>query len=409
MAADLTYPVPADVADRRGPALVAGLAGLAVCAAGYFLDRDHFFRAYLIAYMFWLGVALGSLALMMVHHQSGGAWGLVIRRILEASSRTLPALAILFLPVVLGMGHLYPWTHADHVQQDEILRHKALYLNTPFFLVRALFYFASWIGLAWVLNRWSRRQDDGDPAATRRMQLISGGGLVLYGLTITFASIDWVMSINPHWFSTIFGFLFMGGQGLSALAFTVVVATILWRRDPMHHVFNAGHFHDLGKLMLAFVMLWAYFNFSQYLIIYSGNLVEEIPYYITRTTHGWGYVALTLVIFHFAAPFALLLSRDLKRSANRLVLVAVAILVVRLVDLFFLVSPEFAASGANLHLAAGGGAHESGLFVHWLDAAAPIGIGGIWLWLFLSRLAERPLLPVRDPHLTEALEQAGGH
>jgi hypothetical protein len=407
--ADPTYLAPGDVAARRGTALAAGVAGLVLCAIGFFVDRDHFFRAYLIGYLLWLGVALGSLALMMVHHQSGGAWGLVIRRVFEAASRTLPALAVLFLPIVLGMSSLYPWTHADHVAHDPVLQHKALYLNTPFFLARAVFYFASWIGLAAALNRWSRRQDDGDLAATRRMQLLSGAGLVLYGLTITFASIDWVMSINPHWFSTIFGFLFMGGQGLAALAFTIVVATVLWRRDPMRHVFNPGHFHDLGKLLLAFVMLWAYFNFSQYLIIYSGNLAEEIPYYITRTSHGWGYLALALVIFHFAAPFALLLSRDLKRNAGRLALVAGGVLVMRWADLVFLVSPEFASSGANLHLLPAGAPHDSPFFLHWLDLAAPVGIGGVWMWLFLTQLAERPLLPVRDPHLGEALVHAGGH
>jgi hypothetical protein len=265
-----------------------------------------------------------------------------------------------------------------------------------------------------VLNNWSKQQDDGDLGATRRMQLFSGAGLVLYGLTVTFASVDWVMSINPHWFSTMFGFLFMGGQGLAALAFTIVIATILWRRDPMHHVFNPGHFHDLGKLMLAFVMLWAYFNFSQYLIIYSGNLIEEIPYYVARTTHGWQYLALTLVVFHFAAPFALLLSRDLKRNADRLVLVALAVLLVRWFDFFFLVSPDFAwPNGVNVHLLpapqAGEEAHASQFFVHWLDLAAPVAIGGIWIWLFLTQLVQRPLLPVRDPNLAAALESAGGH
>jgi hypothetical protein len=406
--ADLTYRAPEAFTARRKTALIAGAAALAVCALGFVVDRDHFFRAYLIGYLLWLGIALGSLALLMVHHQSGGAWGIMIRRILEAAARTLPLLAVLFLPLLLGLGDLYPWTHPDHVEHDAVLQHKSLYLNTPFFLARTVFYFASWIGLAWILNRWSKAQDEGNLLATRRMQLISGGGLVLYGLTITFASVDWVMSINPHWFSTMFGFLFMGGQGLAALAFSIVVATLLWR-GPLHGAYNAGHFHDLGKLMLAFVMLWAYFHFSQYLIIYSGNLVEEIPYYIDRTTGGWQYVALSLVVFHFAAPFMLLLSRDLKRSAPRLVLVALAILVMRAIDLMFMVSPEFDPGGANRHLLPPGDAHGSHLFVHWLDVAALIGIGGVWLWAFLTQLAARPLLPLRDPQLAPALEGAGGH
>ena len=406
--ADPTYAAPETLIARRKTALLAGVVGLVVCVLGFLIDRDHFFRAYLVGYLFWLGVALGSLALMMVHHQSGGGWGIVIRRIFEASTRTLPVLTLLFLPLLLGLHDLYPWTHPEHVEHDAILRHKALYLNTPFFLARAAFYFACWLGLSFVLNRWSRAQDEGNPLATRRMQLISGGGLVLYGLTITFASVDWVMSINPHWFSTMFGFLFMGGQALAALAFTIIIATVLWR-GPLHDAYNPGHFHDLGKLMLAFVMLWAYFNFSQYLIIYSGNLVEEIPYYIDRTTGGWEYVALALVVFHFAAPFMLLLSRDLKRNAPRLVLLAVAILIMRFVDLFFLVSPDFDPSGINRHVMPAGEAHGARVFVHWLDLAALIGIGGVWLWAFLVQLAERPLLPIRDPQLAEALEGAGGH
>jgi hypothetical protein len=178
------------------------------------------------------------------------------------------------------------------------------------------------------------------------------------------------------------------------LAFTIAVAVLLSRRPPMNGVYNAGHFHDLGKLLLAFVMLWAYFAFSQYLIIYSGNLVEEIPYFTTRTMGGWQYVALLIIVFHFALPFALLLSRDLKRNATRLVTVAVGILVMRVVDLFFMVAPEFATAGFRLH---------------WLDVAAPLAVGGIWLWLFLTQLSQRPLLPIRDPQLAEALESAGGH
>ena len=406
--ADPTYMTPAALIDRRRTALIAGGIGLAVCAIGFVLDRGHFFRAYLIAYLFWLGIALGSIALVMVHHQSGGGWGIVLRRIFEAAALTLPILVLLFLPLLAGLHDLFPWTHADHVEHDPVLQHKALYLNIPFFLARAAFYFASWLGLAMMLTRSSQAQDDGDAGATRRMQVMSGWGLVLYGLTITFASVDWVMSINPHWFSTLYGFLFMGGQGLAALAFAVVVATLLWR-GPLHDVYNPGHFHDLGKLMLAFVMLWAYFNFSQYLIIYSGNLVEEIPYYIDRTTGGWQYVALGLVVFHFAAPFMLLLSRDLKRSAPRLVVVAIGVLVMRLVDLCFLISPDFDPHGMNRHLLPAGETHDAHFFVHWLDFAAPVGIGGVWLWSFLTQLGRRPLLPLRDPQLPQALEHAGGH
>ena len=404
-----TYTPPvADIDVPRSRALMVGVAGLVVCAIGFVFDRDHFFRSWLIAHLLFLGIALGSMALMMVQHLSGGGWG-VFRRIFEASSRTLPLLALLFLPVLLGMSSLYVWTHEDHVQADEILRHKAPYLNTPFFLVRTVIYFASWIGLTWLLNTLSARQDAGDVSVNMRIQRLSGAGLVIYALTVTAAGIDWVMSINPHWYSTLFGFLMMGGQGLAALAFTIVAATFLFKREPMASLLKPYHFHDLGKLTLAFVMLWAYFNFSQYLLTYAANLVEEVPYMIVRSSHGWEYLALLLVTFHFAVPFLLLLSRDRKRSARRLVLVALWLLAMRYADLFMMIAPEFAATGGNLHAHTGDGEHVSGFFVHWLDLAAPLAIGGLWLWMFFSQLGRRPLLPVGDPYLRESLQSGGGH
>jgi len=403
---DTTYAPPEDLAVRRTRALTAGGVGLVACAIGFVVDRDHFFRSWLIAYLLFLGIALGSMGLLMVQHLSGGTWG-VFRRVFEASSRTLPLLALLFLPIALGMTSLYPWTHADLVQQDEVLLHKAAYLNTGFFLLRALVYFAGWILIAWTLTRWSRRQDEGDMSVNQRLQYLSGGGLVFYTFAATFASVDWVMSLNPHWYSTLFGFLFVGAQGLSALAFTIIVSAFLVRRAPMASLFKPSHFHDLGKLSLAFVMLWAYFNFSQYMLIYAANLVEEIPYFLARISHGWQYVAVFLVVFHFAVPFSLLLSRDLKRTPHRLVWVALALLLVRYIDLIMLVSPEFDATGANVHMMAG--EHEAGFFVHWLDLAAPLAVGGLWLGMFFTQLAQRPLLAFRDPYLRESLETAGGH
>jgi hypothetical protein len=404
--AELTHVPPADIDLYRSRALKVGGVGLLACAIGFVVDRDHFFRSWLIAYLLFLSIALGSMGLMMIQHLSGGAWG-VFRRIFEASSRTLPLLAVLFLPVVLGMHSLYPWTHPEHVAEDEILRHKAAYLNVGFFLVRALIYFAGWILITWTMTKWSRQQDEGDMSVNLRLQYLSGGGLVFYTFAATFAAIDWIMSLNPHWYSTLFGFLFVGGHGLAALAFTIVVSTFLARREPMSGVLKPHHFQDLGKLSLAFVMLWAYFNFSQFLLVYAANLVEEVPYFLARTAHGWQYVALLLLVFHFAVPFLLLLSRDNKRNPYRLVWIAVALLVVRYLDLFMLVTPEFAASGENLHLLTG--EHASGLFVHWLDLAAPLAIGGVWSWMFLTQLAQRPVLAMSDPYLREALESSGGH
>jgi hypothetical protein len=404
---DTTYAPPAvEIALGRSRALAAGAVGLVLCAVGFVVDPQHFYRAWLIAYLLFLGIALGSMAMVMIQHLSGGAWG-VFRRIFEASSRTLPLLALLFLPVLLGMDSLYPWTHADHVQVDEILRHKAPYLNTTLFLVRAAIYFLAWWLIARALNRLSLRQDSGDVAVNLKLQRLSGAGLVVYALTVTAAGIDWIMSINPHWYSTIFGFLMLGGQGLAALAFTIVVSTYLFKSEPMASLLKPHHFHDLGKLLFAFVMLWAYFNFSQYMLTFAANLAEEVPYMITRTSNGWQYLALFLVVFHFAVPWLLLLSRDRKRTPHRLVLVAIWMLVVRFADIFMLVSPEFAASGENLHLLSG--QHTSHFFVRWLDLAAPLGIGGLWLWMFFTELGQRPMLATGDPYLRTALESGGGH
>jgi hypothetical protein len=404
---EMSYSPPAaDIDARRTRALVVGIAGLVLCGIGFFFDRDHFFRSWLIAYLLFLGISLGSMALMMIQHLSGGTWG-VFRRVFEASSRTVPFMFVLFVPVILGMTSLYVWTHPEHVQADEILRHKSLYLNTGFFIGRAVLYFAIWSGLSIVLNRLSARQDTGEVSVNPTIQRVSGAGIVLYALTVTFAGIDWIMSINPHWYSTLFGFLMMGGQGLAALAFTIVICTILIKREPLNSLFTPNHFHDLGKLMFAFVMLWAYFNFSQFLLTYAANLIEEIPYMVARTSHGWQFLALFLIAFHFAVPWLLLLSRKTKRTPRRLVIIAAWLLFARYADLFMMVSPEFASTGQNLHLVEGEAV--SHFFVHWLDLAAPVAIGGLWFWMFLTELKKRPMLATGDPYLRESLASAGGH
>jgi hypothetical protein len=403
----MPYTAPADIEARRSRALVVGTAALLLCAVGFFLNRDQFFRAWLIGYMLWLGVALGSMGLMMIHHLSGGAWGMVVRRVWEASSRTLPLLTILFIPVVLGLNRLYPWTHTELMQGDEILRHKATYLNPTFFLARAAIYFIGWNLIAWRMTALSRAQDEGDVTATRSMQKLSGGGLVFLALSITFVSVDWFMSLNPDFYSTMFGFLFLNYLGLAGLAFTIVMATYLRKTEPMSALFRPSHFADYGKLTLAFVMMWAYFQFSQYLLVYAANLQDEIPYVLTRIDGGWQYLAIFLVIFQFAVPFCLLLSRPLKRTPERLVKLAVWLLIVRVIDTFMYVTPEFSAGGANRWFVAG--EHGSVFFVSWLDIVTPIAIGGLWFWMFFTQLRRRPLLPIGDPYRPAALESSGGH
>jgi len=384
--ADLAIP---ELAGLQRRLFLIGAVGAAVSVVGLFLNPRQFFQSYLMAYMLCLGVTLGCLALGMVHQLSGGAWGVVIRRPIGAAARVLPVMTAMFLPIALGMRQLYVWTDPDLLLHDEVLQHKALYLNTPFFLARAAVYFLVWNAISHFLNAWSLEQDrTANPRLARRMQMLSGGGLLAYGLTITFASFDWLMSLEPHWFSTIYGVLILGGQGLSALAFLIIVLVWLSRRPPLDRIVAASHFHDLGNLMLAFVMLWAYFSFSQYLIIWSGNLPAEIGWYLHRLQTGWRAVGLVLILFHFAAPFIVLLSRRVKREPELLVKVAVGILVVRLVDLFWLIAPEF---------------HQHGISVSWLDIVLPLTLGSIWLACFLRQLRGRAILPVHDPEFDEAL------
>ncbi len=387
----------ADVDRWQKRALLIGGAALALSMAGAFAQQQEFFRAYLIGYLLWLGVALGCFAILMLHHMVGGGWGFVIRRLLEAGTRTLPVLAILFVPLLLGIHPLYEWSHEQVVAADKILQAKSVYLNIPFFIGRAAAYFAVWIGIAWVLNRWSLEQDrTRDPSIVRRLQLLSGPGLLLYGLTATFASVDWVMSLEPHWFSTIYGLLFIVGQGLSTLSFVVIVAWLLADRAPMKDALGPSHFHDLGNLMLAFVMLWAYMAFSQFLIIWSGNLPEETTWYMNRTRHGWQWVGVFLLVFHWALPFVLLLLRRTKRSGGALARVAAAMIVMRLIDLFWVVTPAFEHKRSHFQ-------------VHWLDPLPVIGIGGIWLWAYFWQLKKQPLLPQGDTRMDEAFAHAREH
>jgi hypothetical protein len=382
------YMAPAAVDRVQRLGLIAGGVGAAVCLLGLFLSPTYFFRSWLVGWVFWMGVTLGCLAVFMLHHLTRGAWGLVIRRVLEAASRTLPVLLVLFIPIVFGMHELYEWTHPVP-EHDEVLRHKLPYLNQTWFFIRFALYFLIWGGAAFVLNRMSLRQDrEGDPGITRRMQYFAAFGIVGYCTAVTFASVDWLMSLQPHWFSTIYGVYLMGSQGLSALAFLIVIALFLSRHEPMAGVIQPRHFHDWGKLLFAFVMLWAYFSFSQFLITWSGNLPEETSFYLPRMRGGWGILALAIVVFQFALPFGLLLSRDLKRDARRLGVVALGILVMRWLDLLWQVEPAF---------------HEHDAAFYWLYLAAPVAIGGVWLFFFVRELKKRPLLPVNDPYLPEAI------
>ena len=367
--------------------LLAAGAGILLAVIAFFIDREQLLRSYLYAYLYWTGMALGCLAILLLHHVVGGKWGMLIRRFCEAGARTLPIMGVLLIPVLLGMGTLYVWTRPEAAHDANIQR-KAAYLNIPFFIGRAIFYFAVWYLYSSLLSKWSAEQDrTGDERLIGKMRSLSSPGLVVFTLTTTFAFIDWIMSLEPHWFSTIYGAMFMVGETLEAFAFVIALMILLSRLEPLREYVTPQHVHDLGNMMFAFMVLWAYLSFSQFLIIWAGNLPEEIPWYVSRLRGGWGWVALTLVAFHFAVPFLLLLMRGIKRREDRLFRVCLLMIAVRLIDVYWITVPAF---------------YGQHLRIHWMDFVTPVAIGGIWLSAFFWQLKARPLLPINDPRLQGA-------
>jgi hypothetical protein len=366
-------------------AFVVGAIGIVLCAILGFLNKEQFFRSYLYAYIYWLTIPLGCTAILMLHNMTGGWWGYPIRRLLEAGTRTFALMAVLFIPVWLGMSHLYPWV------QTPI---KTWYLNPRFFTVRALIYFAIWLTLSHFLNKWSSEQDNtGDPKLSTRLETISAPGLILWGIAVTYASIDWVMSLDPHWFSTMFGMIFMIVGALGAMAFVIFVLRMLSEYEPVKAVATASQFNDLGNLLLAFVMLWAYLSFSQFIIIWAGNLKNEATWYMTRAFGGWALVAVFLILLHFAVPFLLLLQRPMKRNLGALSMISGMLVVLSSLDVYWLIAPSFESDGPRFHA---------------LDFLALIGIGGLWVGTFFSQLRKWPMLPQHDPRFEGALQHEHG-
>jgi hypothetical protein len=385
------YRAPESIDRIRQRALIAGMVGLVICIIGILKAPDRFFPSYLLAFMFVLGLSLGSLGLLMLQHLTGGNWGIIIRRPLESATRALALVAVLFVPIFFGTRYLYAaWLNAPPSGEGALSEFQRSYLTLNGFRVRAILYFVVWLILVFIFNRWSREQDVNreDRGLRRRLKMLAGPGIILYVFVMSFAAIDWVMSISPHWASTIYGFLFVAGQLISSMSLMIAVVVLLARTGPLSGVLQPRHIHDLGKLLLAFVMLWAYFSFSQLLIIWSGNQPEEITFYYSRLHSQWGVVAVIVVIFHFFVPFFLLLSRDLKRNTNLLPKVALWLIFMRLVDLFWMTRPEFTPHAwPNL----------------W-DLAALLALGGLWFFVFAGQLKQLPLLPLGDPKLAEAIE-----
>ena len=370
--------------------LIAGIVMLVLSALGYITNSKYFFHSYLLAYTFWLSVALGALFFTMVNHLVSAHWWQVLRRIVESLMYSFPILAILFIPILFGMHDLFHWTHTEDVLNDPILLGKEPYLNSTFFIIRAIFYFAVWFILSRILYKYSIKQDESpSEELIEKMKKISAPGLVLFAVTLTFASIDWLMSLDPHWYSTIFGVYYFAGSFVALLSFTIIVAAFLHKKGILKDVITIEHFHDLGKFLFGFTVFWGYIGASQYFLIWYANIPEETVWYYHRWEGSWKYITLTIVFGHFLLPFLLLIFRYTKRNLSLLSFSASWIFLMHIIDLYWLVYPMM--SPHHLHF-------------YWTDITVILGIGGIFVWNFWNNFSRNALVPVNDRRLDFSLK-----
>ncbi len=381
---------------------VVGALGLIFCCAGYFANRAEFFQSYLFAFIYWGGFAFGGLGILLMNYTTGGKWGVTSRRFLEAQMRTLPLVFIFTLILLLGLKDLYPWSHPDLVAHSDVLRQKHPFLNIPFFIARVFIYFAIWLFWGLRINRMSDEQDrTGNPALRDRMRAFSAPGLVIFVETATFAYIDWILSADVQFFSTIYGAMILVGSYVQSFALTLVVMIWTSRGDRFGGRINAKILHDIGNMMFAFVILWTYLSASQLIIIWPANLPQELVWYLDRVHGFWKWFALVISLSMFAIPFLALLSQARKRDPNRLIKVAIWLLVARIIDVFWIVAPTFrnASFSSPMHT-------SPGFAIYWTDFAAFFGLGGVWVYVFLGQLRRRPLLPLHDARVSAPLPEA---
>jgi len=372
-------------------ALLAGVLGLVASAIGFVVNREQFFRSWLPSYLFWFSIVAGSLAVLMLQYITGGEWGLLIRRPLGAAARTMWVMLIGFVPVALGMKVLYPWANSAWEGYHEIQHLKGAYLNQTFFFIRVALYFLFFLGWAWRIRVLSLRfYESRSPYTELSRQKWAASGLVIVVLILTFLSTDWMMSTEPLWYSTMYGITFLVGCALSAFAFVTFFLTRLAQTDAMREVLRPSHLRDLGNLMLAFVMFFAYTSFSEYLLIWYANVHEEIPHYLVRQQGAWAYIAGALILFHFFLPFFMLLMRRIKDRPETIGVVTVIIIVMRYVAIYWLVAPSWY------------GEHFT---YSWMDLASLVGIGGIWLWAFIGQLKGQTIIPIHETWVEEAIRE----
>jgi hypothetical protein len=384
-----------------GVGLVSLLASIVLGAFVY--DWQQFAFSYHVAWLFFLTIALGGLFFTLIHFASKAGWSVTVRRIPEAAMSALPMLAVLFLPTLALLDQLFFHWAGSH-GPDELVAKKEPYLNVGFFVVRAVLYLTVWSLLAWYFYKRSLKQDvDGDKKTTLTLQNASYPALIAFALTVTYASFDWLMSLEPHWFSTIFGVYFFAGSTVAIFAFTSVSMIALHKMGLLKGVITEEHYHDVGKLLFAFVVFWAYIGFSQYMLIWYANVPEETTWFLQRSVEGWQTVSIVIAVGHFAVPFFFLMSRHIKRNAKTLLAGAIWMLVLHLVDLFWIAMPTL-----QVHQMEHGGAHANNIYeghfgVHLLDLTTLLGVGGLFLAVVIFRLCSNALVPRRDPRLPESL------
>jgi hypothetical protein len=384
-------PASTGVARWQMPALIIGIIGIAGSVAGFAMNQPEFYKAWLPAFVFWFLIAAGALGVLCLQYTTGGEWGVLIRRPLGAAARTLPLFLIFGIPVVLGLAHIYEWANHDKVAHDLLLQKKQLWLNPMSWGIRTLVYFALWALWAWRLRQLSLSfAKDRSPYTELSRRKWAASGLLMIVFTLTFTSVDWVMSLEPKWYSSMFGIAFTVGAGLSAFAFVTFFLTTISETQAMTDILKPNHFRDLGNLMLAFTMLWAYTNFSQFLLIWYGNIKEETPYYLKRMHGGWGVMAAILVVFHFFLPFFMLLMRAIKDRPKTIAVVTVIILVMRFMDVYWLIGPAF---------------WPDHFYISWITLFAFLGIGGLWLWAFIGQLKGQTIIPIHETWVEEAIRE----
>ncbi len=380
-------------------ALVLGVVFLGISVLGYLNDSAHFYLNYLTAYIFWLSIALGGMFMTMVHHVTNATWSTVIRRITENMAATMPVFVLLFIPVIFGLHELFHWSHADVMDPsslnfDAILHEKSGYLNETFFYIRAFFYLTVWTVFSYLLRRKSLEQDSTGKDYKLAFKKLSAPGLILFALTTTFASFDWMMSLDAHWFSTIFGVYFFSGVFLSGLTFLLILLIYLRSQNILNNIVTIEHYQDIAKFIFAFIIFWSYMAFSQYFLIWYANLPEENYWFLYRWDNTWQNLSLLLIFGHFVFPFIALITRAAKRNVKFLLFISFWILLMRFVDLYWIIMPT--------------GLNEDGSRVPFnfgiYDIAPIIGIGGIFFWFFWKQFTANAVVPLKDASLNESMK-----